>query len=199
MTQRNLIELLELDFGARPENYWKLLIHGALREFGEQTHLFVRATHYVTDGLSPRLALGHAPFRLTEVYVKGEPVRMSDSRAYTRIPEGKTFWYVDGGTAEWELVLGVSHAHGILPLPEGTPVTVFSVVPTAIPATLDEELPVPPEYQQAIEARVRERFMTTPEDRAYWHAIWKDLTRRARVQGRAGIGPATYTILVPDL
>jgi hypothetical protein len=202
MTQKQLLELLMADYPDRGEAYFRTMANVALSEFSEQTRLFVGHAEIVT-------VEGQIAYELPDDLIEVERVMATRGEQVVTMqaatPETATLYagmeiYVLA--AQREIQFGYMGQEGVLtPVAAGRKMQVFYVrqaTPLSASA-MDERLPLPGEFHGAVEARIRER-LTAPvvEERSYWHAIWRDLIRRAKQRANTGVdGTRIYNIRVP--
>lgn len=188
MTQQQLIELIQDDFPDKGDVHVRVLLNEALAEFATETRLF--KTEAPVTATSGQL---HADVPDRFVYAErlfdtnGHEVDRMSSRSYTRHPVGTVGWWVE--TAPTQLVIGYHHdgADGasFRPLTQSRAFT-LRYVETPAPlttATWTDELPVPAAFQRGLKARVLEQlYAGDPQQRTYWHAVWRDQVRKATRQ-----------------
>jgi hypothetical protein len=204
MTQKQLLELLMADYPDRGEAYFRTMANVALAEFSEQTRLFLGHAEIVT-------VEGQIAYDLPEDLIEVERVMAVRGDQVVTVqaatPETATLYrgmeiYVLA--AHRELQFGYMGQEGVLtPVDAGRSLQVFYVRQSAPLAAneMDDKLPLPDEFHGAIEARIRER-LTAPviDERSYWHAIWRDLVRRAKQRAVTGVdGTRIYNIRVPEI
>jgi hypothetical protein len=204
MTQKSLLELLMADYPDRGDAYFRTLANTVLAEFSEQTRLLLG---HETIAAEPGKVVYALPAGVIEVFrvlsVRDEQMR--EVRVTTTVTadlhEGEEV-FLPGVDEDGAAVISWGRIHrGYLVPVDGGEAEVFYVrrATPLTPQNLDAEIDLPGEFQAAIEARIRERLSAgNPEERSYWFAVWRDMTRKAKQRANSGTdGTRIYTIKLP--
>jgi hypothetical protein len=181
--------------------YLRILANQALSEFAFVTLINRSSATQVMDGSSIRFSLPTDCIRLDAVFDNdtGEEMRHGGVRQWSLAPDAEATWWVESGN----LVVGYNNASGAtftaLPDTYTMELRYRSYPETLTSANIDSELDLPPPFHLGIEARLRERLSAgNPDITRYWHAVYADSVRKAKMYANEQQDGGDYNIMMYD-
>lgn len=202
MTQKHIIELIQLDFPSLNDSIIRIMMNQAMVEFANDTHVLRGSDTQASDGTNIRFNLPADCVELEEVYdsADGTELRHGAQYQFQYAKNGEMLWWVENG----QLVIGyVNLADKTFnPIESGYTFELrYRRNPTVFTAAnLDDDIDLPEAFHDAIEARLKEKlFARDPELRRYWHAVYSDKVKKAFRYGNHQQDGGDFNILIDDM